>query len=134
MDQHEIGDARRHLQPELADLLGEPVAPLFGVHLRHLLMRGVLDRGDRGEHRRRRDVEGTADAVDRIDDVRGAEHPADPQRREAVDLGEGVGHDRVVGGRDQLDAELVVVARHVVGIGGVQHQQRHATAGRRAAA
>ena len=123
MDQHEIGHARRHLEAELADLFGQPVAPFLGVGLRHLLMRGVLDRGDRRQHRRRRDVERPADAVDRIDDMGRAEHPADPQRGQPVDLGEGVGHHGVLGGRDQLDADLVVVARHVVGIGGVQHQQ-----------
>ena len=32
-------------------------------------------------------------------------------------------HHGVVRGRHQLQAELVVVARHVVGIGGVEHQQ-----------
>ena len=86
-------------------------------------MRGVLDRGDRRQHRRRRDVERPANPVDRIDDVGRAEHPADPQRRQPVDLGEGVRHHGVFGGRHQFDAELVIVARHVVGIGGVEHQQ-----------
>ncbi len=86
-------------------------------------MRGVLDRRHRRQHRRRRDVEGTANPVDRVDDVGRTEHPADPQRREAVDFREGVRHHRVLGGRHQLDAELVVVARHVVGISGVEHQQ-----------
>ena len=36
MDQHEIRHARRHLEAELADLLGQPVAPFLGVRLRHL--------------------------------------------------------------------------------------------------
>ena len=31
MDQHEIGDARRHLQAELADLLGQPGEPVLVV-------------------------------------------------------------------------------------------------------
>ncbi len=123
MDQDEIRHARRHLEAELADLLGQPVAPLLGVRLRHLLMRGVLDRRHRRQHRRRRNVERPANAVDRIDDAGRAEHPADPQRRQPVDLREGVGHHRVLGGRHQFDADLVVVARHVVGIGGVEHQQ-----------
>ena len=34
-----------------------------------------------------------------------------------------MGHHGIVGGCHQLDADLVVVARHVVGIGGVQHQE-----------
>ena len=122
MDQHEIGNARRHLEPEPADLLGQPVAPLFGVRFRHLDMRAVVDRRDRREHRRSRYIEGTADAVDRIDDMRRAEHPADPQGGKAVNLREGVRHHRVFGGGHKLDAELVVVARHVVGIGRIQHQ------------
>ena len=75
------------------------------------------------QHRRRRDVEGTADPVHRIDDVRRTEHPADPQRGKAVDLGEGVRQHGVLGRRHQFDAELVVVARHIIGIGGVEHQQ-----------
>ena len=45
------------------------------------------------------------------------------KRRKPVDLREGVGHHRVVRGGHQFDAELVVVARHVVGIGGIEHQQ-----------
>ena len=32
-------------------------------------------------------------------------------------------HHGVFGGRHQFEAELVIVARHVVGIGGVEHQQ-----------
>ena len=86
-------------------------------------MRGVLDRRDRRQHRRRRHVEGSADPVHGIDDMGRAEHPADPKRRQPVNLGEGVGHHRVLGGRHQFDADLVVVARHVIGIGRVQHQQ-----------
>ena len=66
-------------RPSFVDLLRQPVAPFLGVRLRHLDMRGVLDRGHRRQHRRRRDVEGPADAVHRVDDVGGAEHPADPQ-------------------------------------------------------
>ena len=123
MNQHEIRHARRDLQPELADLLRQPGAPLLGERLRHLDMRGVLDRGDRRQHRRRRDVERPANAVDGVDDMRRAEHPADPQRRQPVDLGEGVRHDRVFGRRHQFETELVIVARDVIGIGGVEHQQ-----------
>ena len=55
--------------------------------------------------------------------LRRAEHPADPQRRQPVNLGERVRHHGVLGGRHQFEPEFVIVARHVVGIGGVQHQQ-----------
>ena len=51
------------------------------------------------------------------------EHPADPQRREAVNLGKRVGHHGVFGGRHQFDTDLVVVARYVIRIGGIEHQQ-----------
>ena len=69
-------------------------------------MRGVLDRGHRRQHRRRRDVERPADPVDRVDDVGGTEHPADPQCRQPVNLGKRMRHHRVFGGRHQLQAEL----------------------------
>ena len=123
MDQHEVRHARRYREAEFGDFLRQPVAPLLGMRLRHLLMRGVLDRRHRRQHRRRRDVERPADAVHRIDDMGRPEHPADAQRGETVDLREGVGHHGVFGGRHQFDADLVVVARHVIGIGGVEHQQ-----------
>ena len=86
-------------------------------------MRGVLDRGRRRQHRRRRDVEGAANAIDRIDNMGRPEHPSDPQRRKPVNLGKGVGHHGVFGGRHQLEAEFVVVARDVIGICGIEHQQ-----------
>ena len=70
MDQHEIGDARRHLETELADLRRQPGEPARIVLARALLMRDVLDRGDAGGDRRRRDVERTADAVEGVDDMR----------------------------------------------------------------
>ena len=123
MDQDEIRHARRHLEAELCHFIRQPAAPFLGVRLRHLDMRGVLDRRHRRQHRRGRDVERPADAVDRIDDIGRAEHPADPQRGEAVNLGERMRHHRVLGGRHQFDADLVIVARDVIGIGGVEHQQ-----------
>ena len=123
MDQHEIGNARRHLQAELGQLFGEPVAPLLGVGLRHLLMRGVFDRRDRRQHRRRRDVERPADAIDRIDDVGRSEHPPHTQRRQPVNFRKRVRHHGVLGGRHQFDAHLVIVARDIIRIRCVQHQQ-----------
>ena len=75
--------------------------------------------------RRRRDVERPADAVEHVGDVRRAIGPAEPQPRQPVDLRERARHHRVLGGRHQLEAGLVVVAAHVFGIGRVEHQQRH---------
>ena len=43
VDQHEIGDARRHLEPELADFLVQPGKPLLVVRARGLDMRAILD-------------------------------------------------------------------------------------------
>ncbi len=58
-------------------------------------------------------------------------HPAQPQRREAVDFRERAAHHGIVGGRHQLDTGFVVVAAHVFGVCRVQHQQH---AGRQLAA
>ncbi len=52
VDQHEIGDARRHFQTELADLFRQPGEPARIVLARTLLMRDVLDRRDAGGDRR----------------------------------------------------------------------------------
>ena len=86
-------------------------------------MCGVLDRGDRRQHRGRRNVKRSADAVHRIHDMGRAEHPADPQRRKPVDFRKSVGHHRVVRGGHQLNAEFIVVARDIVRIGRIEHQQ-----------
>ena len=40
-----------------------------------------------------------------------------------MDLGKRVGHHGIFGGRHQLDAGLVIVARYVIGVGGIDHQQ-----------
>ncbi len=68
--------------------------PAAVVRDRRLDVRGVLDRGDAGLHRRRVDVERPAHAVERIDDMRRPVHPAEAQRGEAVDLGEGAASSR----------------------------------------
>src|SRR5580704_4832421 len=60
MDQHEIGDARRHLQPELADLGRQPIEPARIVLARALLVLHVFDGGDAGGNRRPGDVEWAA--------------------------------------------------------------------------
>ncbi len=86
-------------------------------------MRDVAHGGDAGRLRGRIDVEGAADPVDRIDHMRGAVHPAEPQRRQPVDLRERAAHHDVVGCRDELDAGLVIIFPHVLRIGGIEHEQ-----------
>src|SRR5271170_631177 len=48
MDQHEIGDARRHLEAEFANFGHEPIKPARIVLARALLMRDVFDRRHAG--------------------------------------------------------------------------------------
>ena len=123
MDQHEVADARRHFEPERADLLGEPFEPLRVVRGRALDMSHVGKRSDARGHGRGVHVERPARAVDRIDDVRGRVHPAEPQRRQPVDFRKRAQHHHVVAGRDQFDAGLVVVLAHVFRIGRVDREQ-----------
>ena len=73
----------------------------------------------RGQHRRRRDVEGSTDPIDRIDDVGRPEHPAKTQRSEPVNLGEGVGHHHIFSGRDQFDPGVRSRCATLFRIGGV---------------
>src|SRR5262249_47861226 len=110
MDQYKIGDARRHLQAESADFVREPVEPARIVFARAFLMLDVLDGWKASGDRRSGDVEWTANRVDRIDDMRRCEHPAEPQRREAVDFGERAAHHDVLRGGDEFYASLVIVA------------------------
>src|SRR5208282_5198746 len=86
VDQHKIGDAGRHLQPELSDLLRQPAEPVRVVRARALLVLHIFDRCDAGGDRRRIDVERAANAVDGIDDMGRAEHPTEPQRRQSMDF------------------------------------------------
>src|SRR5208282_2365600 len=123
MDQQKIGDARRYLEAEFADLPREPGEPARVVLARALLVRVILDRRDAGGDRRRVDVERAANAIDGGDDVGGAEHPAESHGREAVDLGERAGHDDVVVGGDELDAGFVIVAADIFGVSRVEHEQ-----------
>ena len=52
----------------------------------------------------------------------GADHPAEAQIGKAIDLREGARHHHVLGGRDEFEARLVVVAADIFGIGRVEHQ------------
>ena len=58
------------MQSELADFLRQPVEPPRIVFARALLVLEILDRGNPGGDGRPGDIEGTADAIDRIDDMR----------------------------------------------------------------
>src|SRR5579871_785340 len=130
VDQHEIRRTRRHLEPERADLLLEPGKPLRIVRGRALEMRLIAERGDPRRHRRRVDIERSADAVHRVDHGSGRVHPAEPQRREPVDLGKGPRHHDVFARRRKLDARFIIVAPHVFGIGGIEYEE-HARGQRR---
>ena len=123
MDQHEVRRARRHVQAELGDLFREPRQPFGVVFARALLMRGVLDRGNAGRDRRPVDIERSADAVDSVDHMRRAVHPAEAKRREPVNLRERARHHHVLAGGDELNAGFVVVVADVFGIGRVDHEQ-----------
>ena len=121
------------VRPSLSSLGREPRQPLVVVRDRRLLVGAVLDRRDAGRDRRRRDVERTADAVQHVGDRRPGNRPS----RGAAPRGRGssrtcASSPRCRRGRDQFEAGLVVVAAHVLAVGGVEHQQRRWSAGRRA--
>src|SRR3984893_8304159 len=124
MDEDEIGNARRHLKPERADVLLDPGEPFRVVRDRALEMRGIAERGDAGRHRRRVDVKRPANAIHRIDHGSRRIHPAKPKCGEAMDLGEGPRHHGVFAGCHELNARFVVVAADVFGIGRIDHQKR----------
>ena len=124
MDQDEVADARRDLEAELADLLGQSTpaisrcagassrhAPASAIAATPAAIDGALT------------LNGPRMRLSASTTCAGAVEPAEPQRREAVDLREGARHHDVLGGRDQLDAGLVVVAPHVFGISRVEHEQ-----------
>jgi hypothetical protein len=79
---------------------------------------------DAGGYRRAVDVEGAADAVHRVDHMGRADHPAEAQAGEPVDLRKGAGHDDVLGVRHELQPRPVIVAPHVLGIGCVEDEKR----------
>ena len=128
--QQEIADARDDLDAELADRLGEPGQPAGVVLDRGLGVGDILHGRDAGLERRTVDVEGSPDAVQGVADRRRAIAPADAQRREAIDLGEGPGHHDVLGRGGELQAGGIIVAPHIFGIGGVEHQKHVRRQGR----
>src|SRR5262245_64307918 len=87
-------------------------------------MRGVADRRHTRRDRGRVDVEWPANAVDGLDHVRRSVHPAKPNRCEAVDLRERAAHHDILGRGDELDPGLIVVAAHILRIGGVEQDRK----------
>ena len=122
MHEDEIADARRHGETETFQRAGRPFQPAG------IVVDGALDEGALADRRGARgdgggvEVERSAHPVQRIDDRLRPVHPADPQTRKAVDLGEGAGHHDVFGGRDQLDAGAVIIAPDIFGIGRVEDE------------
>ena len=87
------------------------------------LVRLILDGGCTGGHCRGGHVERTADAIEHVGDLWRAVGPTEACAGEPVDLGKRAGHHGVVRCRNELDARLVVVVPHVLGVGRVEHQQ-----------
>ena len=83
----------------------------------------VLECCDAGGLGERADIERPAHPVQHVDHVRRRVQPAQAQRGEPEQLGEGAGHDHVAGTLHQLLTARVVVAADVLGIGGIDHQQ-----------
>ena len=89
VDQHEVADARRHFQAELARSprwSRRAISRCAGASARTCAASSIAATPAAIDGRA--DVERAANAVERIDDVRGPVEPAEAQRREAVDLRE----------------------------------------------
>ena len=132
MDQQEIADARRHLEPERLDLLAS-ARPASSS----LWATAVSTCAHRPGSPRRRPrspapltLNGPADAVQRVDDMRRPVAPADAQIGEAVDLREGPRHHDVVAGGDEFEAGRIVVAADIFGVGRVEDEQHVRRQGR----
>ncbi len=124
MDQHEIADARRHLQPEPGRPPPSPSAatPALWATARSMWPRSpsaATPAAIAGDET----LNGPRMRLSASTIVRRRVAPADAEAGEAVDLREGARHHHVVGGRRQLDAALVVVAPHVLGIGRVEDEE-----------
>src|ERR1700722_3012402 len=83
----------------------------------------LLQRRDPGCLRSERKIELAADAYQHFDPRRWSITPADADSSQPKHLGKRAGHDRVVRRVDQPLARVIVIARDVLGIRGVDHQQ-----------
>jgi len=83
----------------------------------------VFERGQPGGLGGGADVERVAHAIQHAGDIHAAKGPAQPQRRERVDLRKRPRHRDVRGFIHQLDPRFVIVAADEFGIGRVDHQQ-----------
>ncbi len=61
--------------------------------------------------------------MDGVDYVRRPVEPAQAQGRQPMDFRKRAAHDHVLGSGNELDACLVVVAAHVFGVSGIEHEQ-----------
>src|SRR5690606_3172561 len=122
VDEHEIADARRYAKTKLRELVRQPGTPSLIMLDAACNVLAVMHGGDPGLYGRGIDVERAAHAVDRIHDMKRPVHPAEAGAAQTY-LGEGPGHDDIFIPRDQLDPGLIVVAPHILGIGGVDHEQ-----------
>src|SRR5262245_32097750 len=80
MNEHEIRRTRRHWQAELANLVRQPGQPARIVRPRPINVGCITDCRDPRGNRRTIDVEWSTNAIDAIDHMRWAIHPAKAQR------------------------------------------------------
>src|ERR1700733_1479540 len=122
--QQKVSDAWRDSDPKLSDRLSEPREPNGIVRDCAIDMRRVFDAGDACRLGGPIQIERSADTVQCIDDVRRSIAPTNAQGGQSMDLREGPGHDNVVRHRSKLEARRIVVAGHIFGVSGVNHQER----------
>ncbi len=124
VDPDEVGLRRVGPQAQRLELLRQPLA--FGPvdPAAHLDVFGVLQRGDGRGLGHPVDVERRAHPLQRLDDVDGPHGVADPQAREAVDLGEGAGRDHPPAFPDELQHVREIGSLDILHVRLVEHHQR----------
>ena len=95
MQKQEIADARRDLDPERGNFMGEPGKPGFVMGDRFLIWPSSSKRRDTGRDGAAIGVERPANAVDRIAHFKRRIAPAKPDPGKTVDLREGARHHDV---------------------------------------
>ena len=126
MDQHEIGHAVIHRAGRVLRISSvSQVLPLLVMRdraLRHGRGRGSPPRA--ACCCSMRDIERPADAVEHIADRGGRIGPADPQARQAMNLGEGAGHHHIVDSATPVSMPgFIILGGDIFAIGRVDHQQ-----------